>query len=108
MISKTSTAAFERYAELRKQKEELELEIEAAEQKVLKAMDKEQMDTIVEPFGTFSKVYRTRWEFDSPEYNEYKETAKALKKAAEETEIEKGRAEKVESVGLSFRKPAEE
>lgn len=95
------------YAELRQQIENLEAERRDMEQKILKDMDKDQVETASYPFGTFSKTHRVRWEY-SEKVKKLIDDQKLYLDAAKTSEEESGEAKKSETIGLSFYKPKNE
>jgi len=96
----------QQYAALKVQIKELTDRAKDMEPKVLKELQKENIETANTDFGTFSVVKRVKWEY-SPKYKETEEKYGMILDAARKTEQEDGSAKKVESTGLMYRGPQE-
>lgn len=97
---------FQEYAVVRSEMESLEEKRRDLEEKLIKQLDKENLDTVSQPFGTFAKVYRTKWTY-TPRLKALEEDQKMVLNAAKKTEQEEGTAAKIEEVGFMFKKPSQ-
>jgi hypothetical protein len=74
----------------------------------LTLLEKQGVDTLAEDYGTFSVVYRKKWEY-SPEYKSRKEQYDVILKGMRVEEEESGIAKAEDAKTLSYRayKPSE-
>ncbi len=98
----TQEALLKKYADKKKELEELQAEIDELGTKVLTWLDKEGFYTFSEPWGTYSIVTRKKWTY-TPELVEKEKEYKEVIKAKQTEEQESGEAKVEEVKGLSFR-----
>lgn len=102
LLNLTQEALLKKYADKKREMKELEAEIEELEPKVIGFLDKQGLDTLKEPWGTYSLVYRKKWSY-TPELIEKEKEYKTIIKQKQTDEQESGEANYEESKGLSFR-----
>ena len=98
---------FVKYAEIKNKIKSLTDEAKELESKVLKELAKENLATYQTEFGTFSVTTRKTWKY-SEKFEEMESTYKAMLKAAQTTEQEKGIAKAEVVEGLTYRSPSNE
>ena len=98
----TNETLLKKYADRKRTLKDLEAEIDELEPKVLGLLEKEGLDTLAEPWGTYSVVYRKKWIYSTALVEKEKEY-KTIIKSKQNDEQQSGEAKYEESKGLSYR-----
>ena len=95
-------ALFQDYADKKVEAIKIAEELKELEPKVLGLLEKQGVDTLKETYGTFSAVYRKKWEY-SPALLQKELEYDTIIKARKTEEQENGEAKAEEIKGLSYR-----
>src|SRR3990167_1120907 len=94
---------FQKYADKKAEAAKIAEELKELEPKVLGLLEKQGIETLKETYGTFSVVYRKKWEY-SPELIQKETEYEVIIKAKKAEEQKDGIAKAEETKGLTYRK----
>lgn len=95
-------ALFQDYADKKAEAARIAEELKEMEGKVLGLLEKQGVDTLKETYGTFSVVYRKKWDY-SPALIQKELEYNTIIKSRKTEEQENGEAKSEEAKGLSYR-----
>lgn len=103
----TQEALLKKFADKKREMKELQAELDALEPKVLGFLEKQGLDTLKEPWGTYSIVTRKKWSYTDTLIEKEKQF-KIIIADMQLEEKNSGEAKAEEIKGLSFRARDEE